>query len=157
MDGIDCGFSSLWFIMNKENIQKTNHHEEPLFVLKYSWWRILSNLFIYSLFYLICLYLIFYAKPSPKVSPLGVNFARIALLLILVGSLWFIYEMIGTKGIYLYNDRVIKRYRFRKNEKVVLLERAIYNGPSIYLKIITLSENKILFCNLLSMFALQVC
>ena len=64
-------------------------------------------------------------------------------MLILVGSLWFIYEMIGTKGIYLYNDRVIKRYRFRKNEKVVLLERAIYNGQSIYLKIITLSENKI--------------
>jgi hypothetical protein len=131
--------------MNTENIQKTNHHEEPLFILKYSWWRILWRLFWPNGF--ICLFTLFILsriKKAPSVNPV-LWFVGITFGIMFAGSLWLTYDMLGMKGIYLYGDRMIKHCRWGK-EKLVLFVKAKYDAMSnLFMKIFRLYDENEFF------------
>ncbi len=118
--------------MDTKDVQKTNPFEKPLFVLRYVPWRIVWRLFIpiipigLSSFYVTFAIGIF-KYPSDLAHQLG----RIVAFMMVIGCLWVIYDMLGMEGVYLYKDQVIKRYRWGRENKVIL-GRAKYNNTATW-------------------------
>lgn len=112
--------------MNNENVQGTKLDEKPLFVLKYGTGRIAWRLFWpYLVILPVLSYAAFWKHHTGLVGLIG----QIVVSIFVVGGIYLIYDMLAMEGIYLYADRVVKRYRSKK-DKVVFLERAKYNATS---------------------------
>lgn len=113
--------------MNNENIISMTPGDKPLFILRYSPLRIAWRLFWPYLPILPLLsYIVFWASYDCFVKTI---FCKLGSFVLIAGGLYLIYDMIAMKGIYLYEDRVVKRYRM-KNEIVVALEFANYTAMS---------------------------
>ena len=105
-----------------ETNQKADAGEMPLHVLKYDPWRIawrllwptLPGIVVFSL----AVFYKFQADPSATIF-----FVQGAGLILLAGTLFITYDMVMTDGIYLYGDRIVKRYRTGQ-EKSVPLDQA---------------------------------
>ena len=118
------------------------NNEEPLFVIRYIWWRILWRFFWPFSFFYLFFFWFFWGVPKSVAAgnPILFQFVRIMLLIAFVGCSFCIYTMLNAKEIYLYNDRIIQRFRWRR-EKVLFLEKTKYSTLSNwFLKILSLYD-----------------
>ncbi|MEN6621677.1 MAG: hypothetical protein ABFD50_09040 [Smithella sp.] len=110
-----------------DNNNSQTQDDEPLFVLRYAPWRIAWRLFwpylpmLPSFFYL--------AFFSQGDSGFKLWFCKIFSFIFVVGGIYLIYDMLAMDGIYLFRDRIIKRYRSKK-EQVIILEKGTYSSIS---------------------------
>jgi hypothetical protein len=129
--------------LNLDNNQITVSGEKPLYVLKYdalriAWrllWPTLPGLIIFSL----AAFYQFETDSAPTII-----FVKAAGFILLIATLYVTYDMVMLDGIYLYSDRIVKRYRTGK-EKIVLLKDArvsITSSEMIGQMFFTREENK---------------
>jgi hypothetical protein len=105
-----------------DNNQKTISGEKPVYVLKYdalriAWrllWPTLPGLVIFSL----AAFYQFETDSAPTII-----FVKAAGFILLIATLYVTYDMVMLDGIYLYSDKIVKRYRTGK-AKTVMLDNA---------------------------------
>lgn len=102
-----------------DNDQKTDPGEKPVYVLRYdalrvAWrllWPTLPGLIIFSL----AAFYQFETDSAPTII-----FVKAAGFILLIATLYVTYDMVMLDGIYLYSDRIVKKYRTGKEKKVML-------------------------------------
>ena len=111
-----------------DNNQKIVPGEKPVFVLKYDalriGWRLLWPMLPCLIIFSMAAFYQFEADPSPTII-----FVKAAGFILLIGTLYVTYDMVMLDGIYLYSDKIVKRYRTGK-EKTVPLKDARFSITS---------------------------
>lgn len=101
--------------------------ENPLFIMKFQWWRVLWRLFWPTSIAIPILCLVVIKAPM-KHSGFALWFDEIVCLSGLIGGIWMTYDMLLVKDFYLYADRIIQRYKLLKKDKQIFLDKAKYTA-----------------------------
>ena len=106
----------------QENVDK----EKPVMVLKYTAPRVASLTIVFSLFPL--MYLVVYNELY-QLNTFDYYFVKYGGLLFSIGCLWIIVDLLNTKQIEVYRDRIVKRVRITfptQRDKTVYFVEARY-------------------------------
>lgn len=127
--------------MEDQDKQKIKSDDKPLFVANFQGGRIAWTLF--------CPYaLSIFVFSAPIVMSSTFGLLQIICIFIIVGIIWLLGEMLLVENICIYEDRIIKKYKWLKRNNQVLLQKAEYSATSTpFLNDFTIADDrdKILF------------